>query len=76
MEAGHRRWQTAGPRGGVRSALHTRRALRVSPPGAVLLPWLMSQHWGQAGCDLGAPELLSGASDTQAAMEQPLLLLN
>ena len=52
------------------------RAQHVSPQGAVLLPWLKSQHWGQAGCDLGAPELLSGASDTQAAMEQPLLLLN
>lgn len=27
MEAGHRRWQTAGPRGGVRSA-------PLTPPGA------------------------------------------
>ena len=76
MEVGHRRWQTPVPLVGVRSgSAYPSRRCMCHRPGAILLPWLMSQHWGQVGCDLGAPELLSGASDTQAAVEQPLLLL-
>lgn len=73
---GAQEWRAASPPGGGEGGLCTpRRALHLSPAGGCLAAWLMSQHWGRVGRDVGASEPFSGASDTQAAVEQPLLLL-